>query len=745
MWNKYLVDFMEQFEYPMDARKELQSALREILDNKDAYTAFNELIQRYDENMKCDFNAMRIQMQKISSKTGIHEYAGFLLLFISLSPKLKQYYLEAGLDEALWFDSMCDLKWKLMECKDVHNIWGTFAANWYRGIFHMECFRLGRLHFEVKTFGREYQKNGLCLKPDSPVINVHIPRTGEKLDRESVLEAYKLASEFFKDVFKEEPAIFVCKSWLLYPRNKEVLSEKSNLYSFISDFDVFEWGEYEDYSDAWRLFDTQYDGNVDHLPQNTSLRRAYADWIRRGEKMGWGYGVFSYEKNLGREDNMQTNYFHYQEEKAQNPYIGFTSFQHFRGEELYSDIVVKPENNMRETENIEPYPVPDYVPQNGRSEGYYPDTTVAYIRILWKEFEPVQGEYHYEVIEDVLKKADECGQTVMFRLMPHSTRAEDDVPEWLKEIVDCPERPEGARMKDSPTDPKYLELFGKAMEKIAERFDDDPRLDIVDICLPGAWGEGHKIDQYPEEVLKAHMDVYTRAFKKTHLLGQVLEPHLAKYANEARPVGWRGDGIGQENLMTVKFPYAVSVLPDLWEKSPVSFEAYWWMGEWYRQGWDLDQIIESCLEWHVSTFNAKSLPIPYEWADKVKYWNSKMGYHYVIDYFKCPQSAKVSEEVELEWCIDNVGVAPIYRPIPCKIRLTDGEHAYIFETDIDIRNWMPGKHANHVTIKLPEGIKAGTYKVEIGIMNKAVGQIYFATDAESDEAYYVVGKIDILY
>lgn len=440
---------------------------------------------------------------------------------------------------------------------------------------------------------------------------------------------------------------------------------------------------------------------------------------------------------------MQTNYFKYQEEKAQNPYIGFTSFQHFRGEALYSDIVVKPENNMRETENVEPYPVPDYVPQNGREEGYYPDTTVAYIRILWKEFEPVQGEYHYEVIEDVLKKADECGQTVMFRLMPHSTRAEDDVPEWLKEIVDCPKRPEGARMKDSPTDPLYLELFGKAMEKIAERFDDDPRLDIVDICLPGAWGEGHKIDQYPIDVLKAHMDVYTRAFKKTHLLGQVLEPHLAKYANEARPVGWRGDGIGQENLMRVKFPYAVSILPDLWEKSPVSFEAYWWMGEWYRQGWNLDQIIESTLEWHVSTFNAKSLPIPYEWTDKVKYWNSKMGYHYVIDYFKCPQSAKISEEVDVEFGIDNVGVAPIYRPIPLKIRLTDGENAYVFDTDIDIREWMPGKHINHVIITMPEDIKVGDYKVEIGIMNESISQIYFATDAESDGAYYVVGRINI--
>ena len=149
------------------------------------------------------------------------------------------------------------------------------------------------------------------------------------------------------------------------------------------------------------------------------------------------------------------------------------------------------------------------------------------------------------------------------------------------------------------------------------------------------------------------------------------------------------------------------------------------------------------MEWHVSTFNAKSLPIPYEWTDKVKYWNSRMGYHYVIDYFKCPQSAKVSEEVNVEFGIDNVGVAPIYRPIPLKIRLTDGENAYVFDTDIDIREWMPGKHINHVIITMPEDIKVGDYKVEIGIMNESISQIYFATDAESDGAYYVVGRINI--
>ena len=84
--------------------------------------------------------------------------------------------------------------------------------------------------------------------------------------------------------------------------------------------------------------------------------------------------------------------FKYKREAKQNPYIGFVSFQHFRNDELYSDLIVKPENNMTETEHVECYPVPDYVEEKGRAQGYYPDSSVVYIRILWKEFEPIEGE-----------------------------------------------------------------------------------------------------------------------------------------------------------------------------------------------------------------------------------------------------------------------------------------------------------------------------------------------------------------
>ena len=147
---------------------------------------------------------------------------------------------------------------------------------------------------------------------------------------------------------------------------------------------------------------------------------------------------------------MKTNYFKYTREKKQNPYIGFTSFQHFREDELYSDLIVKPENNMTETEHVECYPIPAYVEEKGRAQGYYPDCSIAYIRILWKEFESKQGEYNYALIEDILAKAKENGQTVMFRLLPHSTRESDDVPDWLKRLIECPARPIGKRVKTSP-------------------------------------------------------------------------------------------------------------------------------------------------------------------------------------------------------------------------------------------------------------------------------------------------------
>ena len=441
----------------------------------------------------------------------------------------------------------------------------------------------------------------------------------------------------------------------------------------------------------------------------------------------------------------RTRNFGYKPEEMQNPYIGFMSFQHFRGEKMYSDIIVRNEANRTETERVECYPPSPDAEENGRAEGYYPDNSVVYIRILWKEFEPKRGEYNYKFIEDIIEEAKRHSQTLIFRLMAHSTRACDDVPEWLKEIIPCPERPDGMRVKDSPTDPRFLEYFLEAVRRLGERFDSCPYFDAIDISLPGAWGEGHRLEEYPDNVLETIVDTYTSVFKNTQLMTQLSRPNLIRYAKDTAglSVGWRGDGLGDPLHIYEFYPPRVEDINDNWKTAPVSFESFWWLGEWKRQGWDIDYIIEKTLEWHISSLNAKSMPIPYEWKDKIDSWVNKMGYHYTIDYVTYPEKETAGGTLNIELCIENTGVAPIYKDLPLNIRLKSDESEYVFKTNADIRTWLPGKNTEKIEIKLPEGLSPNVYALEAGIISDIFPVIYFATDAERDGAYYKLGTIEI--
>ena len=105
-----------------------------------------------------------------------------------------------------------------------------------------------------------------------------------------------MAAVFFKDTFKGIPTVFTCHSWLLYPWNLDVLSPTSNLRAFCADYKIIGTADYPNYDNAWRLFDCLYTGDASALPRDSSLRRAYADRIARGEPMGNGLGVFIYKQ-----------------------------------------------------------------------------------------------------------------------------------------------------------------------------------------------------------------------------------------------------------------------------------------------------------------------------------------------------------------------------------------------------------------------------------------------------------------
>ncbi len=232
----------------------------------------------------------------LAKQAGVHENEARLLLYVLFAPKLKQYYIEKDISLEIWQNTMKDLRYKAENCKLLRGGWGSFSRGWFAEFFQLKRFAFGKLQFAIKAFHADYNKNGIILNPESKVVCIHIPRTGEPLTVFDQEYANANAKEFFAPFFEENCKIpFLTSSWLLFPKHKEILKPNTNLYAFIDRFEVLSEFEYEDYSNCFRVFDKPFTRWED-MPTQTSLQRAYVQMIKNGEKTGGAYdGIFLLE------------------------------------------------------------------------------------------------------------------------------------------------------------------------------------------------------------------------------------------------------------------------------------------------------------------------------------------------------------------------------------------------------------------------------------------------------------------
>ena len=285
----YIQDFFTEFEFGAADTAFLLDAYDKICANAEAKALFDGAFATYQANIDCDYNALNADTRKAGRIVDVHNHTTDLLLYICLSRHLRTLYAERGIDDAIWHDSMLDLRYKLEECKHVRGVCGMFVAFWMPGWFKMTRFALGRLQFEVVDFGREYQKDGKSLGKESKVLNMHIPRSGQPLSKALCEDSFARAKAFFADQFSEGEVPFVCHSWLLYPCMSEFVPENSNVRRFMEEFDILSW-DHSDGESLWCLFDTA-ERNPARLPTNTSLRRAFVERLQSGGRVGWGYGI----------------------------------------------------------------------------------------------------------------------------------------------------------------------------------------------------------------------------------------------------------------------------------------------------------------------------------------------------------------------------------------------------------------------------------------------------------------------
>jgi len=227
-------------------------------------------------------------VQKVREKAeelGVHRFSLALYILLRATEPLLEKYRERNINEMIFWDTIMDIKHKLDECKNVHDIWGIFVLFWYPGFYRMTRFAFGRLQFDLATYKwKTYEKDGVIVKNGDPVLDCHIPSSG-KLTRELAWDSYRRAIAF------SGRRVIICDSWMLYPPQFDFLPAHSSILEFARDYEVIEQEDKPDFPNAWRIFGKHRTLPPEEWPIDTSLQRAFRERILAGLPVGDARGV----------------------------------------------------------------------------------------------------------------------------------------------------------------------------------------------------------------------------------------------------------------------------------------------------------------------------------------------------------------------------------------------------------------------------------------------------------------------
>jgi hypothetical protein len=430
-----------------------------------------------------------------------------------------------------------------------------------------------------------------------------------------------------------------------------------------------------------------------------------------------------------------------------NPGIGFMTFQRFNGDAL--------NEGVRWTEG---FPIAYQEFKGSLKNKDHPDTSIAYFRIYWRYIEPERGKYAWDQFDNALKTAHARGQTLMIRIAPYGSSGtpKDDVPDWYRQMMgDETGKLPVQKWRTDPEDPRYAKAFGDMIRAFGKRYDGHPDLESVDLSIVGAWGEGEGSERLTQGTREALVDAYLESFEQTPLVMLLTDRKTNMYGLSRKPVGWRVDCLGDMGGFNPNWNHMLDYYPqgiinfgmeDAWKRAPVSLEVCWVMQTWKDKGWDVDYIIDQSLKWHISSFNAKSSPVPIEWTPNVNRWLNRMGYRFVLRKFTYPDAVKPQGKLEFTSWWENKGVAPCYRNYPLAVRLKGASRTEVFVTGADIRKWLPGDALYDGSAYVPADMPAGEYEIAVALLDPQTRQpkVKLAIAGRDADGWYPLGMVKVI-
>lgn len=242
----------------------------------------------------------------------------------------------------------------------------------------------------------------------------------------------------------------------------------------------------------------------------------------------------------------------------------------------------------------------------------------------------------------------------------------------------------------------------------------------------------------------------------------LMDEKTNKYAESMGDYGWRVDCLGDLDFWADKengFAHMYDMYPeeiincglqDAWKKAPISLEICGTFITWKdKQGYgrkEVQYIIDESLKWHISSFNAKSSPVPEEWKDLVNEWLKKMGYRFVLRRFTYPELVRHNGKLWFKTWWENKGVAPIYKDYLLAFRLISGNEKLVCTTDADIRSWLPGDNVYDDAIFIPLDFPSGDYEIQVAVLDiqNRKPTVKLAIGGMTEDGWYRLGTVKIV-
>ena len=420
-----------------------------------------------------------------------------------------------------------------------------------------------------------------------------------------------------------------------------------------------------------------------------------------------------------------------------------------------------------------------------------PESKTLYRRFPWKDIEPSDQQFDFTPIDNFIAEAKANGQEAAFRIMPYSrpdyeNDSSDYVwsrcePEWFRQshsgVVNTflqykqidPAFPQnGAAFGNN--DPIWVIDWGsedfisqqeELIEALGERYNQNPDIAFVDVWGPGNWGEWHNaiglplnINQ-PKRIVDSFLEFFPDMPKVISIQSAVrLEtqslypdgvnsPYVLQYALQ-NGMGWRYDGMEYSPVFQIGSLLQGLGMEDCWKNAPVYFEPGSGNVTTRRTIFNENRL-EEFEALHITGFHNFNDNIYNEDVTAFYELLSFAGYRLNIKELSAPLEAEVGSLMGIDLTVENSGVNPLYKPYVLGFRLDNGSESYVFESDEDLRTWLPGEHNVYQQISLSPDIVPGEYMLSVAILDNysRKPKIHLLNQGIDERGWYPMCKIDI--